>query len=205
MHSKEARQEQTFLRNEYRCTGEWNIPMVEYQPIVNDVKLIACSDTKSREEHNRECGVHFFVDDYRFEHIYNYPQRSLRKLSQYKFLLTPDYSLYADMPRWLQMGNVAKNRWCGAYWQAHGLTVYPTVSWGLAPTYDFCFDGVEKNAVVAVGMIGCKRNKLTFMRGYDAMLERLEPQVVICFGVPFAEMRGNIIPVDYLSSRKVVR
>ena len=64
---------------------------------------------------------------------------------------------------------------------------------------------MEKNAVVAVGMIGCKRNKLTFMRGYDAMLERLEPQAIICFGSPFAEMRGNIIPVDYLSSRKVVR
>lgn len=205
MHSKEARQEQTFLRNEYRCTGKWNIPMVEYQPIVGGVKLIACSDTKSREEHNRECGVHFFVDDYRFEHIYDYPHRSLRKLSQYKFLLTPDYSLYADMPLWRQIENVAKNRWCGAYWQAHGLTVYPTVSWGLAPTYDFCFDGVEKNAVVAVGMIGCKRNKLMFMRGYDAMLERLEPQAIICFGSPFAEMRGNIIPVDYLSSRKVVR
>ena len=37
------------------------------------------------------------------------------------------------------------------------------------------------------------------------MLERLNPKTVICFGAPFAEMRGNIISVDYLSSRKVVR
>ena len=109
------------------------------------------------------------------------------------------------MPLWRQIENVAKNRWCGAYWQSQGLTVYPTVSWGLAPAYDFCFDGIEQNAVVAVGMIGCKRNKPNFMRGYDAMLERLDPSAIICFGSPFAEMRGNIIPVDYLSSRKVVR
>ena len=71
--------------------------------------------------------------------------------------------------------------------------------------YDFCFDGIEKNSVVAVGMIGCKRNKPAFMRGYDAMLERLSPSAIICFGSPFTEMRGNIIPVDYLASRKVVR
>ena len=54
-------------------------------------------------------------------------------------------------------------------------------------------------------MVGCKRNRPAFMRGYDAMIERIDPSAIICFGVPFAEMRGNIISVDYLSSRKVVR
>ena len=37
------------------------------------------------------------------------------------------------------------------------------------------------------------------------MLERVEPSAVICFGDPFEEMEGNIISVDYLKSRKVVR
>lgn len=130
MRTNEARTQQTFLRNEYDCVGKWNIPLVKRQPLVDNVKLIACSDAKEREEYNRECGVHFFVDDYRFEHIYKNPQRSLKKYAQYKFLLTPDYSLYADMPLWRQLENVAKNRWCGAYWQLQGLVVYPTVSWG---------------------------------------------------------------------------
>lgn len=205
MHTNEARIKQTFLRNEYRCAGKWNIPVVKSQPLVADIKLISCSDTKSKERYNRECGVHFFVDDYRFEHIYDNPQRTIVKYSQYKFLLTPDYSLYADMPLWRQIENVAKNRWCGAYWQAHGLTVYPTVSWGLSTTYDFCFDGIEQKSVVAIGTIGCKRNKILFMRGYNAMLERLNPSSIICFGKPFAEMQGNIISVDYITSRKAVR
>lgn len=43
------------------------------------------------------------------------------------------------------------------------------------------------------------------MIGYDAMLTAIEPQAVICFGVPFPEMEGNIIQIDYTSSRKVVR
>lgn len=58
---------------------------------------------------------------------------------------------------------------------------------------------------MAIGMIGCKRSSSAFMHGYNAMLERLNPSAVICFGTPFAEMRGNVIPVNYLSSRKVVR
>lgn len=54
-------------------------------------------------------------------------------------------------------------------------------------------------------MIGCKQNKLHFLRGYNAMLERIASSHIICFGTPFAEMEGNIIPVDYMESRKVVR
>ena len=98
MHSEKARTKQTFLRNEYTCVGKWNIPLVKRQSLVDNVKLIACSDTTSNDAHNCESGVHFFVDDYRFQHIYDHPQKSLHKFSQYKFLLTPDYSLYADMP-----------------------------------------------------------------------------------------------------------
>ena len=55
-------------------------------------------------------------------------------------------------------------------------------------------------------MIGCKKNnKIHFMRGYNAMLEKIRPSKIICFGTPFNEMRGNIIEIDYMKSRKVVR
>ena len=147
----------------------------------------------------------FFVDDYRFNGIYKNPERTLEKYGQYAFLLTPDYSTYADMNPWGQLESVAHNRWCGAYWQSKGLTVIPTISWSTPSSYKFCFDGVEKNAIVAVGMIGCKRNKRGFLRGYTAMLERLEPRKIICFGAPFSEMQGDVIAVDYMASRKVVR
>ena len=48
-------------------------------------------------------------------------------------------------------------------------------------------------------------SSLTAISGYHAMLERVEPSAIICLGNPFAEMQGNIISVDYLDSRKVVR
>jgi hypothetical protein len=205
--SKNMRDNPLFMRNNYKGQGKWNIPLVKKQEIdTTAISLIACSDTKANDKvENTKNGVHFFVDDYRFNGIYNAPERSLRKYAQYAFLLTPDFSTYADMDMWRQLESVAKNRWCGAYWQSKGLTVIPTISWSTPRSYDFCFDGVEKNATVAVGMIGCKRNKTGFMHGYNAMLEKLEPASIICFGAPFEEMTGNIIPVDYCSSRKVVR
>ena len=73
------------------------------------------------------------------------------------------------------------------------------------PSYAYCFDGIECGSPVAVGMIGCKHNKRTFLNGYDAMLEKIQPEMVICFGTPFDEMRGPIVPVDYMASRKGVR
>lgn len=207
MTSLNMRNDDLFMRNKFYPCGKYQFPLIRKQSInLDNISLIACSDTRSNDnEINRKRGVHFFTDDYRFEGIYKNPQRTLRKYSQYAFLLTPDYSTYSDMSLWRQLESVAHNRWVGAYWQSHGLTVIPTISWGDARSFDFCFDGVEKNSIVAVGMIGCKRNKTGFMRGYSAMLEAIEPSAVICFGSKFKEMGGNIIQIDYLSSRKAVR
>lgn len=114
---------------------------------------------------------------------------------------TEDYCKTAG----IQLESVAHSRWVGAFWQSKGLIVIPTVSWSDAKSYGFCFDGIEKGSIVAVGMIGCKHSKISFLRGYNAMLERVEPSAIICLGNPFAEMQGNIIAVDYINSRKVAR
>lgn len=205
--SKCMRSDPLFLRNEYAGCGRWEIPLVKKQPLnLDGLSLIACSDTRAKDiPANTRKGVHFFVDDYRFHSVYAHPGKSLAKYGQYAFLLTPDFSLYADMNPWRQMESVAKNRWCGAFWQSKGFTVIPTVSWSTPGSFSFCFDGVEEGSIVAVGMIGCKRNRLNFMRGYQAMLERIRPEAVICFGEPFPEMRGNVVTVDYRASRRAVR
>lgn len=207
MTSKQMRENALFTRNSFETVGKWEYPIIHRQVIpLDDIRLVACSDTRANDrEENKACGVHFFVDDWRFEGIYRHPEKTLSRYSQYAFLLTPDFSLYADMPLWKQIENVGKNRWVGAYWQNEGLLVVPTIAWSTARSFDFCFDAVEKHSTVAVGMIGCKGNKLGFMRGYNEMLTRLEPENIIVFGTPFLEMEGNIISVDYMSSRRVVR
>ncbi len=207
MTGKSMRDNPLFMRNSFASVGKWGIPLVKKQELSADnITLAACSDTRSNDnEENKKKGVHFFVDDYRFSGIYNNPDRSLERYSQYAFLLTPDFSTYAYMDLWRQLESVAKNRWVGAYWQSKGRIVIPTVSWSDARSFEFCFDGVEQNSTVAVGMIGCKHSHIGFMRGYNEMLARLHPKKIIVFGTPFPEMEGNIITVDYMASRKVVR
>ena len=206
MNSKTFRNDPLFLRNEFETEGKWGFPIIKKQQLdVNDIELISCSDVSKKDDRNLHKGVHFFVDDFRFETIYDHPEKALERYGKYRFLLTPDYSLYAEMDPWRQIESVGKARWVGAKWQANGKIVIPTVSWGLARSFEFCFDGIQKNSIVAVGMIGCKRNKADFLKGYYQMLTKIEPEAIICLGDPFDEMDGNIIPVDYLESRKVVR
>lgn len=207
MTSLEMRNNILFMRNEFKTTGKFEFPIVKKQKInVDNLSLISCSNTRANDnQQNKKRGVHFFVDDYRFNSIYNNPEKSLKKYSQYAFLLTPDFSTYSDMNLWRQIESVSHSRWVGAFWQSCGLKVIPTISWSVPNSFEFCFDGIERGSIVAVGMIGCKRNKLEFMYGYDAMLEKIKPEKIICYGKPFPEMRGNVIEVDYLLSRKVVR
>ncbi|WP_394280436.1 DUF4417 domain-containing protein, partial [Microbacterium sp.] len=152
-----------FMRNSFATTGKWGIPLVKKQELTTEnIMLVACSDTRANDnEANKKKGVHFFVDDYRFSGIYDNPERTLERYSQYAFLLTPDFSTYSDMDLWRQLESVAKNRWVGAYWQSKGRIVIPTVSWSTPRSFEFCFDGVEQHATVAVSTLGCKKAKIT--------------------------------------------
>lgn len=99
INSKQMRENPLFMRNEFPVSGKYGFPLIRKQKInLEQLSLIACSDTRSNEsEENKKRGVHFFVDDIRFTGIYTQPDRSLNKYSQYAFLLSPDYSTYADM------------------------------------------------------------------------------------------------------------
>lgn len=42
-----------------------------------------------------------------------------------------------------------------------------------------------------------KDQKEFFLKGYNEMLRRIEPEKIICYNKQFPEMQGNIIFVDY--------
>ena len=147
--------------------------------------------------------VHFFLYDYRFERVWKNPDDDIEKLSWYRAVLSPDFSMYLEMAPVMQLYNIFRSRWCGAYWASKGLRVIPTVNWGDKSTFDFCFEGIEKGSVVAVSTYMASEHdnrcdqKEWFMAGYNEMLRRIEPEKIICYNMPFPEMQGNIIYVDY--------
>ena len=76
--------------------------------------------------------VHFFLYDYRFERVWKNPDNDMAVLS-------PDFSMYLEMAPVMQIYNVFRNRWCGAYWASKGIRVIPSVNWGDESRFDFCF------------------------------------------------------------------
>ena len=109
-----------------------------------------------------------------------------------KPLLTPDCSLYRDAPLAVQITNVYRNRAIGYYYQSYGAYVIPQIRWGNALTYTtqvlpekVAFLGVEKHSIVAIGTYGCcktRDDKYHFEAGLDAMLDTLEPEIVLVYG-----------------------
>lgn len=83
-------------------------------------------------------------------------------------------------------------------WQSLGIDVIPTIAWSDKDSYAWCFDGVPKNAVVAVSSVGTQADKETkklFLQGWEMMLKKLEPDKVIFYGLVPDECKANIIRV----------
>ena len=105
--------------------------------------------------------------------------------------------MYLEMPVPLQLYAAFKSRWVGAYLQSQGVRVIATLRWADLASFNYCFDGIEKGSIVAVSTVGTKKEKAHFMLGYNEMYSRIKPSIVICYGKPYPEMKGNIIVVDY--------
>lgn len=204
MDSFEYRNSEEFLRNGLYAQGAYSMPFIysqESAQIIKNIELLAFDKTHTIEllPPNKRKAVHFFLDDYKFDEVWNSPSKYIRKLAQYSSVLTPDFSTYINMPIVLQIYNTFRNRWCGAYWQKNGLTVIPTIGWGDENSYDFCFDGVQKGSVVAVSTLGNVGFEEDFMQGYNEMIKQLEPTKVINYGTTFKGMDKDtdLIKVPY--------
>lgn len=145
-------------------------------------------------------GCHFFIDDYQFERVWTQPDKYLRCLSGYDCVLTPDFSLYMDMPDAMQEWNRYRSAALGSYWARNGLVVVPTLSWAQPSSYAFCFDGIPKHSTVATSTVGVARDKEAQAVWFDGMREamkRLEPSRVLLYGKNIGFDFGGCEVVEY--------
>ncbi|WZB38393.1 hypothetical protein SEA_BAZZLE_114 [Mycobacterium phage Bazzle] len=128
--------------------------------------------------------VHFFIDDYRFETAFTSPERTLPRVQAVGGALTPDFSWWRSVPRVAQMWQTYRSRWCGAFWQANGVRVVPTLNWGGPESFDFCFKGIPQGNVVAISALGvrAKDEAEPFRLGFSEMLAQLAPSTVVSYG-----------------------
>ena len=183
----------------YEGVGQFDIP--EIVPVKNvDIReWIGFNYAKTFSNRKKaHTGINFFLDDYQFERLWYAPNKYLNLLGKYGALASPDFSLYSDFPKAVQIFNHYRKHWLAAYWQEHGMTVIPTIAWSDEESFEWCFDGEPKGGVVCVSNCGCMKSedtKKAFLVGYNEMLRRLEPSEVLFFAHKFEDYPG---PVRYI-------
>ena len=177
--------------------GEYGIPKIKPTQF-DKAEFVGFNYAKNAKE-PEDKAVHFFLDDYQFLRVWNDPERYLRMLQQYKYVLSPDFSLYVDYPKALQLYNHYRKHWLGAFWQENGINVIPTICWSDEKSFEWCFDGEPENSVVALSAIGTQNSnskKQRFLNGYQEMIHRLKPEKIIFYGDVPKECNGNIVQIQ---------
>lgn len=163
------------------------IPIIKNQDIsiseIDDSKLIGFNFAKTAKE-TKTKGLHFFLHDYQFERVWNFPTRYLKILKNYKYVLSPDFSPYADTPKAIQIFNLYRNRWCGRYWQENGIKVIPTITIGNQADVDLFLTGVEKGCPIAISTMGEGRwaNYRFLYSQYEKIVQTLNPLYIVMYG-----------------------
>ena len=188
--------------------GKFEIPMM-LPTHIDDIESIPLQgfNYALKEKNPENIGVHFFLHDYQFERVWNYPDRYLPILDRFKFVLSPDFSPYSNMPRALKIYNVYRNRWCGRFWQDNGITVIPTVTWSDADSLQYCLDGIPKHSTIAISTMGEGRwAKWQSLRSnWDFVIDTLQPEQILLYGKDLSkELRGNIIHKRLISSKVAI-
>ena len=147
----------------------------------------------------------------KFADILKNPKEELENFKNLECVITPDCSLYRDMPLTAQIANVYRSRAIGYYLQKNGIYVIPNIRWGDERSYTnkvfnekFAFLGIPKNSIVSIGTYGCiqsKESKKYFKEGLKEMIKELKPEVVLVYGsmpnIIFKDLKDETKFINY--------
>lgn len=199
---KQQRNYENVNKATFEGVGVYQIPQIQATHY-NSCEFIGFNYARSEKDKNNK-GVHFFLDDYQFNRLWTNIDQYISLLSQFKYVLSPDFSMYTDFPKALQIYNHYRKHWIGAYLQEAGVNVIPTIAWSTPDSFEWCFDGEPKGGCVAVSSVGCmksKKSKELFVLGYREMVKRLEPTQILFYGSVPDECIGNIVRVKQFSEK----
>ena len=120
---------ENFNRYQFDGVGIYDIPEIKGCDILKPPDLIGFNGiAKCKDRSNK--AVHFFLDDYQFMRVWTHPEEQLKRLQKFKYVLSPDFSIYTDFPKALQIYAHFKKHWVAKLWEENDIKVIPTISWG---------------------------------------------------------------------------
>ena len=197
MNYRETKNYENLQRRIFDGVGAYGIPAIEPEHFSGDCNFISFNYAKTTKDGTGK-GVHFFIDDYQFNRLWNNIDTYIPILSRFDWVMTPDFSTYTDFPKAIQIYNHYRKHWVGAYLQEAGVRVIPTISWSTPDSFAWCFDGEPDGGTVAVSSVGCMNSvekRRLFLAGYTEMVSRLHPGSIIFYGDVPEECMGNIVRI----------
>ena len=177
--------------------GKYDIPQLAtiYENEIGEIREWIGFNYVLNDKEPEGKAVHFFIDDYQFQRLWNSPEKYLEKLSRYEAVLTPDFSPYADMPLATQIFNHYRKHWVGALMQEYGVKVVPTIRASRDErSLDFYLDGEPKGGVVCISSMWTSDDEAReyFLREYETMQKVLKPEKIYVYGNEVEGLKGNI-------------
>ena len=174
------------LTSQFNLVGKYEMP--EVQPYNGEIPY-SLTPYSMKNVGNKSGAVHFYIDDYRFGGMYMWGrlQHIAEQVAVYKTVIAPDFSIYLDQSRILNLFQLYQNRVATAYWQSIGLQVIPSVSWGNADSFEYCFDGLPQQSILSIGGLGNAHHPSMIQLweyGVKLTIERLNPTALIIYGAP---------------------
>ena len=185
------------LLDKVRTTGQFDLPIINKTNVVPN-KIISFNYALSCK-HPEDYFVHFYIDDYQFERVWNRPEYYLKILGRFKGIIAPDFSTYTNMPKAQQIFQVYKSRLISANFQALGYEVIPNISWSDENSLEWALEGLPRHSTIALSTNGVlnKEVKENFIRCYKKAVEILQPTHIIIIGeVPIEIQSDKTVQFD---------
>lgn len=165
-------------------TGPYHSPIV--RPIdITPTKVISFNYALTCR-HPEQYFVHFYIDDYQFERVWNTPTKYIELLKNFAGVIGPDFSAYTDLSMSQRIYNIYRNKALTAYWQKHGIKVIPNARWVDNCGLDFNngFDGLPTHSTIAITTHSCfgETNYKIFQQEFLDIVNKLQPTQIVCIG-----------------------
>ncbi len=181
-------------------TPRFGFPRIQAYNGPTDFLCVPYTERQKYDGSNQ--AIHFFLHDFKFrDAVWCNLEYTTYTISQYDYLFTPDLSLWKDYPTdYYNMQNIFRTRFVGAYWQICGFKVIPTASWGSLNSFEYCFDGLPMNSVVAVCGMGNRKNINSYNQwcyGLRRLEEEKSPTLIMVYGEEI-QVTGLHTPIKFI-------
>lgn len=129
--------------------------------------------------------VCFYENDSSSEEAWRDPLGVAERLKAYPGVIAPDFSVYGDMPKHVQMWQIFRSCALAALWQQCDIAVIPNIRCARSDLLPIACGGIETGSTVAIGTYGFTRDleeRRIIEETIDYIGSEISPQRLVIYG-----------------------